>query len=512
MTVRYCEILRLDSIGFSRRNIALSVPCSRNTVAKTLDRAKELGIAWPLPEGTTDKSLEKELFGKEDPDVRSDRKMPDYEYIRNERNKNHSTNKKLLWREYLEECQQSGQKPLMYSQFCYYIQKNEEKRRATMHINRKPGEEIEVDWAGDPAHIIDPNTGELIDAKIFVGVLSYSQYTYAEAFPNEQTPAWIKAHIHMFNYFGGVTKMLVPDNTTTAVNHTKDWYTQELNKTYHEMAEHYGIAILPARVRKPKDKPNVEGNVGHVSTWIIAALRNEQFFSFEELNKAIRQKLEVYNSERFQKKEGSRKQLFIEDETPNLIALPAAPYELAEWKEATVQYNYHVYFEGMYYSVPYNYIGKKANLRTTDSTVEIYVGQDRVASHRRLYGRLGQYSTVTEHMPEEHQKYLEWNGDRFRSWAKGIGSATYTVVDSMLTSAKLEQQSYRSCMGLLKMADKYSKAKLESACSKALEYTKTPSYKVIKNILATGVKDDKAETSTTTNTYGITRGADYYKR
>ena len=278
------------------------------------------------------------------------------------------------------------------------------------------------------------------------------------------------------------------------------------------MAEHYGIAILPARVRKPKDKPNVEGNVGHVSTWIIAALRNEQFFSFEELNKAIRQKLEVYNSERFQKKEGSRKQLFIEDESPNLIALPAAPYELAEWKEATVQYNYHVYFEGMYYSVPYNYIGKKANLRTTDSTVEIYVGQDRVASHRRLYGRLGQYSTVTEHMPEEHQKYLEWNGDRFRSWAKGIGSATYTVVDSMLTSAKLEQQSYRSCMGLLKMADKYSKAKLESACSKALEYTKTPSYKVIKNILATGVKDDKAETSTTTNTYGITRGADYYKR
>ena len=253
MTVRYCEILRLDSIGFSRRNIALSVPCSRNTVAKTLDRAKELGIAWPLPEGTTDKSLEKELFGKEDPDVRSDRKMPDYDYIRNERNKNHSTNKKLLWREYLEECQQSRQKPLMYSQFCYYIQKNEEKRRATMHINRKPGEEIEVDWAGDPAHIIDPNTGELIDAKIFVGVLSYSQYTYAEAFPNEQTPAWIKAHIHMFNYFGGVTKMLVPDNTTTAVNHTKDWYTQELNKTYHEMAEHYGIAILPARVRKPKD-------------------------------------------------------------------------------------------------------------------------------------------------------------------------------------------------------------------------------------------------------------------
>ncbi len=512
MTVRYCEILRLDSIGFSRRNIALSVPCSRNTVAKVLNRAKELGISWPLPDGTTDKSLEKVLFGKEDPVVRTDRKLPDCNYIRDERCKNASVNKKLLWTEYLEVCRQSGEKPLMYSQFCYYIQKDEEKRRATMHINRKPGEEIEVDWAGDPAYIIDSNTGELIEAKIFVGVLSYSQYTYVEAFPNEQTPAWIKAHIHMFNYFGGVTKMLIPDNTTTAVKHTKDWYTQELNKTYHEMAEHYGTAILPARVRRPKDKPNAEGNVGHVSTWIIAALRNEQFFSFEELNRAIRRKLETYNSEKFQKKEGSRKQLFIEDEAPNLIPLPAAPYELAEWKEATVQYNYHVYFDGMYYSVPYNCIGQKVNLRTTDSTVEVYAGQERVATHRRIYGRLGQYSTVTEHMPEDHQKYLEWNGNRFRSWAKGIGSAAYTVVDSMLTSVKVEQQSYRSCMGLLKMADKYSKTKLEAACSKALEYTKTPSYKVIKNILATGTKDSENEITHTTNAYGITRGSDYYKR
>ncbi|MCR5457270.1 MAG: IS21 family transposase [Clostridiales bacterium] len=512
MTVRYCEILRLDSIGFSRRNIALSVPCSRNTVAKTLDRAKELGIKWPLPDGTTDKSLEGALFGNEKSENRSERRMPDFNYIRNERSKNTANNKKLLWTEYLEECKLSGQKPLMYSQFCYYIQKDEEKHRATMHINRKPGEEIEVDWAGDPAHIIDPNTGELIEAKIFVGVLSYSQYTYVEAFPNEQTPAWIKAHIHMFNYFGGVTKMLVPDNTKTAVNHTKEWYTQELNKTYHELAEHYGTAIMPARVRKPKDKPNAEGNVGHASTWIVAALRHEQFFSFEELNKAIRKKLEHYNSEKFQKKEGSRKQLFVEDEEPNLIPLPAAPYELSEWKVATVQYNYHVFFDGMYYSVPYNYIGQKVNLRTTDSMVEVFLGQDRIASHRRLYGRLGQYSTVTEHMPEDHRKYLEWNGNRFRAWAKGIGTSTYAVVDSMLTSAKIEQQSYRSCMGLLKMADKYSKTRLESACSKALEYTKTPSYKVIKNILVAGTKEATDEVAHTANAYGITRGADYYKR
>ena len=514
MTVKYSEILRLDSIGFSRRNIALSVPCSRNTVAKTLDRAKELGISWPLPNGMTDVRLGKLLFNQEESTAKATRRMPDYEYIRKELLRN-GVNKKLLWTEYLEECKQSGEQPLMYSQFCYYIQKDEEKRRATMHINRKPGEETEVDWAGDPAHVIDPDTGELIAARVFVGVLSYSQYAYVEAFPDEATSSWIKAHVHMFSYFGGVTKILVPDNTAIAVIHNKDWYTQELNKTYREMAEHYGTAVIPARVRKPKDKPNAEGNVGHVSTWIIAALRNEQFFSFEELNEAIRSKLEVYNTQKFQKKEGSRRILFIEEEIPNLLPLPTNVYELAEWKEATVQYNYHVYFAGMYYSVPSNYIGRKVNLRITDTVVEIYIdGLERIASHKRLYGRQGQYSTVTEHMPADHQKYLEWNGDRFRSWAKGIRESTFKTIDSILSSAKIEQQSYRSCMGVLKLSDRYGKVRLEKACAKALEFTVAPSYKAIKNILVSFPRSDSEseELSKPANEYGITRGASYYKR
>lgn len=514
MTVKYSEILRLNSIGFSQRNIALSVPCSRNTVAKTLERAKDLGISWPLPDGMTDARLGKLLFNQEELPAKVTRRMPDYEYIRKELLKN-GVNKKLLWTEYLEECKQSDEQPLMYSQFCYYLQKDEEKRRATMHINRKPGEETEVDWAGDPAHVIDPNTGELIIARVFVGVLSYSQYAYVEAFPDETTSSWIKAHVHMFSYFGGVTKILVPDNTTTAVTHSKDWYTQELNKTYRELAEHYGTAVIPARVRKPKDKPNAEGNVGHVSTWIIAALRNEQFFSFEELNEAIREKLEVYNTQKFQKKDGSRRKLFVEEEKPNLLPLPMHIYELAEWKEATVQYNYHVYFDGMYYSVPSNYIGRKVNLRTTDTIVEIYIdGQERIASHKRLHGRQGQYSTVTEHMPADHQKYLEWNGERFRSWAKGIGESTFKTIDSILTSAKIEQQSYRSCMGLLKLADRYGKNRLENACAKALEFTAVPSYKAVKNILVSLPRNDseRDEPAKPANEYGITRGASYYKR
>ena len=512
MTVKYGEILRLASKGFSRRNIALSVPCSRNTVAKVLARAEELGLSWPLPEGMAEPELTQKLFGQEDNVPCSSRRMPNFEHIRKELLKN-GVNKKLLWTEYLEECRQCGEQPLMYSQFCYYIQQDEKKRRATAHIPRKPGEQVEVDWAGDPAYVTDPNTGEAIVARIFVGVLTYSQYAYVEAFPDEKTPSWIKAHVHMFEYFGGAAKILVPDNTKTAVNHKGGWYTQELNTTYHELAEHYGTAIIPARVRKPKDKPSVEGNVGHVSTWIVAALRNEQFFSFEELNEAIRIKLERYNSANFQKKDGSRQSLFKEEEASLLIPLPATAYELAEWKEATVQYNYHVSYDSMFYSVPAEYLGDKVNLRITENAIEVYMGENRIASHTRLRGRRGQYSTIPEHMPADHREYFEWNGERFRKWAKSIGENTFQVVDAMLTSARVEQQAYRSCMGLLKTADKYSKVKFELACAKALKYTPTPSYKVIKNILATAkLSEAGTPAASTSSKYGITRGADYYRR
>ena len=187
-------------------------------------------------------------------------------------------NKKLLWTEYLEECRLSKEEPLMYSQFCYYIQQDEQKRRATMHINRRPAEQVEVDWAGDPAHIIDPDTGEILDAQIFVGVMTYSQYPYVEAFMDQKQASWIAAHVHMYEYFGGVAKILVPDNCRTAVDYNnKSWNDPRINAVYQEMAEHYGTAIIPARVRSPKDKPNAEGSVGNISTWITASLRNEQF-------------------------------------------------------------------------------------------------------------------------------------------------------------------------------------------------------------------------------------------
>ena len=508
---KYYEILRLQSLGFSARNIALAVPCSRNTVSKVLRLAAEKGISWPLPDGTTDADLEKQLSPSA-PSV-STKRMPDYAYIRRELMKNGVT-KKLLWTEYMEECRQNGELPLMYSQFCYYIQQDEAKHRATMHINRKPAEQVEVDWAGDCAKLTDPYTGKMVDAYIFVGVMTYSQYAYVEAFPDEKQPSWINAHIHMYEYFGGVAKITVPDNCKTAVIHNKGWKDQRINAVYHEMAEHYGTAIIPARVRTPRDKSVAEGSVGNISTWITAALRNEQFFTIAELNAEIWKRLEDFNRRPFQKKEGSRYILFHDEELPLLAPLPTARYELAEWKQATVQFNYHISVAGMQYSVPYEYIGKKVNVRITGSIIEVFYNQNRIASHQRLYGRKGQYSTVTEHMPQDHQEYLEWNGSRFRKWAERIGINTYKVIDGLLLSKRVEQQSYKACMGILKLAEKYSPAQLESACQTALKYTGTPSYKSITNLLAVARDADSVtvEKPKTTNSHGITRGAEYYRR
>lgn len=510
---KYREIIRLHSLGFSQQNIAYSSSVSKKTVNRVIKRATELKILWPLEDSQTDAVLEQLLFPKHK--AETIKKIPDFEHIRKELLKN-GVSKKLLWTEYMEECRLSSEQPLMYSQFCYYIQEDEQKRRATMHISRKPGEQVEVDWAGDSAKIIDPDTGEIIEASIFVGVMTYSQYAYVEAFINEKQQSWITAHVNMYKYFGGVAKILVSDNCKTAIVRNGGWYNQKVNTTYYEMAEHYGTAIIPARVRKPKDKPNVEGSVGNISTWIIAALRNEQFFSLSELNKAIRKKLETFNANLFQKKDSSRIGLFLGEEKPFLTPLPATAFELADWKIATVQFNYHISVDRMLYSVPCEYIKRKVDVRMTYTTIEVFFGHNRICSHPRLHGRSGQYSTISEHMPEDHRKYMEWNGDRFRKWSEQIGVNTQKAIDAILTYNRVEQQGYRSCMGILKLADKYSKESLESACKKAISYTMTPSYKSIKNIL-TAAKDslntDAIKTSEQTiNKHGITRGAGYYRR
>lgn len=316
----------------------------------------------------------------------------------------------------------------------------------------------------------------------------------------------------MYRYFGGSTRILVPDNLKTGVQ-KPDWYEPVINKTYHEMAEHYQTAIIPARVRKPKDKPNVEGAVNIISTWIIVALRNQKFFTLAELNQEIIVKLDEFNRRPFQKKDGSRLSIFLGEEKPLLVSLPAAPFELAEWKQATVQFNYHIAVDKMHYSVPYEYIKQKVDVRLTRNMVEVFYHNNRICSHKRLYGRAGQYSTIESHMPEEHQKYIQWNGQRFIEWAEKVGPYTVSAVKSILNSRKVEQQGYKACMGLLKLADNYSPQRLEAACKRALSYTPHPSLKSVKNILVTGqdkVDNTSQPHSSEAERHRFTRGAKYY--
>jgi transposase len=319
----------------------------------------------------------------------------------------------------------------------------------------------------------------------------------------------------MFRFFGGATRMLIPDNLKTGVESSL-WYSPVINKTYHEMSEHYDTVVVPARVRKPKDKPNVEGSVGIVTRWIIAALRKHKFFTLEELNDSIKEKLTTMNSTPFQKKEGCRQSVFLTEEKPTLLPLPSTPYELATWKVATVQLNYHITVDKMHYSVPYEYLKHKVDVRVTSNVIEVFYNNHRICSHRRLFGYPGQYSTTESHMPENHRNYIQWNADRFIRWAENIGPSTTVTVKAILASHKVEQQSYRSCLALLKLADKYSVNRVEAACSRALVYTPSPSFKSVKTILTTGqdkVIDDKLSVmKNTPDQHGFTRGAGYYGR
>lgn len=507
----YREILRMNSLGFNKSEIAQSLQCSRTTVRSIIRLAEEQGLQYPLPKEMSDKELYDVLFPSASGKIKY--KMPDYEYVYKELQRDGVT-LDLLWREYVDECRLAGELPYQSTQFNKYYNDFCAKKNATMHLNHKPGEIMQVDWAGDTTSIIDPDTGELLKVYVFVATLPYSGYSYVEGFFTMDQECWTTAHVNAYKYFGGATKMIQCDNLKTGVlKHGKD--EVELNRSYQELAEHYNTAIVPARVRTPRDKAFVEGTVGVISTFIIAAMRNRQFFSLPELNEAIWDKLYDFNHKPFQKKDGSRASMF-EEEKPFLLQLPAESYELSQWKIATVGPNYHIAVEKMNYSVPYEYIKQKVDVRLTRSMVEVFFGGNRICSHVRLYGRPNQYSTNEEHMPPDHKKYVAWNSERFIGWAAKIGPNAETVVRAILGSYKIEQQGYKPCLALLKLADKYSVDRLENACVKALTYSPQPSFKNIKAILVSGqdrVAPEKEQAATdTASQYGFVRGAAYYGR
>lgn len=505
----YREILRLDSLGLNKSQIAEATGYSRTTVITVLRQAETNGISYPIPQTISDKELAEKLYPSL-PD-KPTYKMPDYEYVHREMQRSGVT-LKLLWLEYCEQCRKSGEIPYQSTQFNKYYNDYVVKNNATMHLNHKPGEIMQVDWAGETSFVTDTVTGEAIPAYIFVSSLPYSGYAYVEAFFSMKQECWIAAHTNAFRYFGGVTRILQCDNLKTGViSHGRKEIV--LNKSYSEMAEYYGIAVLPCRVRAPKDKAMVENTVGVITRFILGALRNRQFLSLNELNEAIFERVEILNNTPFQKRDGSRASVFAE-EKPFLLPLPSRPFELAEWKIATVAPNYHISVDKQNYSVPYEYIKQKVDVRITKSTIEIFYGGNRICSHPRLYGRTNQYSTVEAHMPANHQKYIQWNGERFIRWASKIGDNTQIVIKAILSGYKVEQQGYKSCMGLLKLADKYSSERLENACRKALSFTPRPSLKNIQAILSSGqdkANEENAEEKHSSSQYGFTRGAEYYE-
>ncbi|MDD6043809.1 MAG: IS21 family transposase [Eubacteriaceae bacterium] len=504
----YKTILQLHFDGFSQRKIAEKTRKSRNTISAVVEAATNSNLSPQLVFSLSEDKLEELLFP--DKVFIPVYQQPDFEYCHKELLKPGVT-LTLLYEEYVEQCR-NLKKPFykrtqFFDKYADYVKKH----RLTMHINHKPADRVMVDWDGTTMSVVDRDTGEISTAYLFVGTLPFSMFAYVQACPTMKIPDWIDCHINMFEYFDGVPRLLIPDNLKTGVISNKKYEDPILNKSYQEMADHYGITIIPTRVRAPKDKAAVEGTVGVVTNTIAGKLRNRKFFSFEDLNRAIRKELDAFNDKLFQKRDGSRRSVYEEEEKDFMNSLPEHPYELSSWKIATVQLNYHIQILKMNYSVPYEYVGKKVDVKISKEYISIFYKGTQVSSHKRLYGRVGQYSTVELHMPENHRLY-QWNADRFLNWAKSIGPSVHQVIDKHIHRYSVEEQSYKGCISILKLADKYTATRLENACQLALEHIPNPTYKNIRLILEAGQDEARTPTHTesTSDKHALTRGSAYY--
>jgi transposase len=373
----------------------------------------------------------------------------------------------------------------------------------------KAGEKMFVDFAGQTVAVVDARTREIKEAQIFVAVQGASNYTYAEASWSQDLESWISCHTHAFSFFGGVTRITVPDNLGSGVTKACR-YEPDLNPTYQDMAEYYGTVVIPARVAKPKDKAKVESGVQVVERWILARLRNRTFFSLAEVNAAIAELLEKLNNRPFSKLEGTRKSLFEKLDRPALLPLPSTPYEFAQFKKATVNIDYHIEVFGHYYSVPYQLVKERVEVRVTQSSVEVLFKGRRVTSHLRSYLK-GGHSTKPEHMPKAHQKYLEWTPSRIIHWAGTIGPETARLVEAILAKKPHPEQGYRACLGLIRLSKAYSQERLEAASKRALE-AGALSYQSVKRILKNNLdtRSSKEEQVLPIIDHDNIRGPDYY--
>ncbi|MFG6585486.1 IS21 family transposase [Sulfitobacter sp. 1A12779] len=498
------DVLRLSAEGLPTRQIAASLAIGRTTLRGYLDRATELGLGWPLPAEMSDTDLERCLFHRAHQNTQRIETQPDWSYIHRELRRKGVT-LSLLW----EEHRSDHPEGYGYSRFCELYTRWEGKLSPVMRQRHPAGERLFVDYAGHTIDVIDPQTGEVRAAQLFVATLGASSYTFAEATWTQSLPDWISSHVRAFGFLGGVTAQVVSDNLKAGVTKAC-FYDPVINRTYADLATHYDTAVVPARPHKPKDKAKVEGAVLLVERWILARLRNRQFFSLGDVNAAIRPLLDQLNDKVSRHLGASRKQLFEQLDKPALKPLPTAPYVYAEWKKCRAGLDYHVAIDKHYYSVPYQLLKKELWARITARTVEVFHVGQRVASHVRTSGN-GRHSTQREHMPAHHKFREDWTPQRIIARAARVGPNVATFAEVVMRERKHPEQGYRSCLGVIRLADKFGAARLDAACRRALEIN-ARSYSSLQSILKNGL-ESKLRTRATEEpaiTHPNIRGADYF--
>lgn len=477
------EVLRLKyENGLSNRAIARACCISNSTVGEYIARAERAGLKWPLSESCSEEQLYQQLFPEEEKGAASERPVPNWEEVHRELSRDGVT-LTLLWQEYREK-HANG---YGYTQFRMHYQRWNQIHTTSLRLPHKGGEEMEVDYAGMTLPITDPESGEITPAQVFVAVLPASNYTFVEIQPSQELQHWLMGHGHAFAFFGGVPKIIRPDNLKSGVK-KPNYYEPDLNPSYQELAEHYHAAVLPARVRKPRDKAHVENGVQNVERWIIAPLRDHTFFSIAEANRAIAPLLKALNQKEMLHLGKSRKQVFEELDQDALLPLPEHPYEFARWKNARVNIDYHVAFEDHYYSVPHTLVGQEVRLRATEHILQIFHGGRQVAIHPLSHAQ-GSFSTSAEHMPSQrpapfqgHRFVLNTDSDWLLREAAKVGPHTAAYMTAVLRSRPFPQQAFRTCLGILDLARKYLPSQLELACQRLLS-AKLLTYQDLKSEL-----------------------------
>lgn len=511
---RVKEVLRLRyELKLNQRQIARSCSISVSTVHEYVKRAESAGLGWPLPVDWDDDRIEAALYPRLEPEPKPQKAEPDFANIQEQLRKHRHVTLQLLWEEY----RQAAPDGYGYSRYCELYQRWRRKQNVVLRQEYVGGEKGFIDWAGSTVPIHDRNTGAVWQAPLFVATLGASSYTYAEATRDQQLESWLSAHIHTFEYWGGVPALIIPDNTKTGVTKACR-YDPDLNPTYQNFAIHYGFGVLPARPYRPRDKAKVESAVQVAQRWILAALRHRKFFSLEEANQAIRELLDRLNHRALRKQlvaqaNASRASLFETIDQPALRPLPPLPFDMSHWSRCRVNIDYHVIFDANLYSVPYNLVHEIVEIRSTATTIEILHRGVRVASHARSRSS-GRTITNEEHRPKSHRAHLQWTPSRIVNWARSVGPHTAQLVEHILADKPHPEMGYRACLGIIRLAGKYSAERMESAAERAV-LTGACRYRSVASMLKTSLDRQPlneiwSPPSIAPPTHDNIRGAEYF--